>query len=76
MMTTETVPHRTLLTPTPQDETSSTGDCSRLLLCLPLAVFFFFVGFFLCRFKKFPKQKKLSGICVTQTSTLNAVLWS
>ncbi|KAK5598747.1 hypothetical protein CRENBAI_005075 [Crenichthys baileyi] len=32
MTTTETVPHRTLITPTPQDETISTGDRSRLLL--------------------------------------------
>ncbi|XP_015248137.1 PREDICTED: uncharacterized protein LOC107096138 [Cyprinodon variegatus] len=54
---TETVPQRT--SPTPEEETIRTGQRSRLLLCLPAAVFFFFflVGF-LCYFRKFPKNNK------------------
>ncbi|MEQ2261260.1 hypothetical protein XENORESO_007948 [Xenotaenia resolanae] len=59
MTTTETVPHRTLITPTPQDETISTGDRSRLLICLPLAVFFFFVGFFCAALKSSPNRRNL-----------------
>ncbi|MEQ2305339.1 hypothetical protein AMECASPLE_036775 [Ameca splendens] len=41
MTTTETVPHRTLITPTPQDETISTDRWTRLHICLP--VFFFII---------------------------------
>ncbi|KAM4714203.1 LOW QUALITY PROTEIN: myelin-oligodendrocyte glycoprotein-like [Anableps anableps] len=40
MTTTETVPHRKLITPTPQEETIRNGPQARLHLCFPVVSFF------------------------------------
>ncbi|MED6258388.1 hypothetical protein ATANTOWER_006648 [Ataeniobius toweri] len=66
---TETVPHRTLSTPTPQ-ETISTGQRSRLLLCFPVIVLIISLSsFFFCKYKK---SKNFQKSLLSQASTLQS----
>ncbi|XP_047241095.1 uncharacterized protein LOC124880190 [Girardinichthys multiradiatus] len=66
---TETDPHRTLITPTPQ-ETSSTGQRSRLLLCFPVIFFIISLSsFFFCKYKK---SKNCQKSLLSQASTLQS----
>ncbi|MEQ2265234.1 hypothetical protein XENORESO_004211, partial [Xenotaenia resolanae] len=70
MTTTETVPHRTLIIPTPQDETISTGQRSRLLLSFPVIFFIISLSsFFFCKYKK---SKNCQKSLPSQASTLQS----